>query len=62
MLTYAKMNMKNNMKRLWCKIMLKIGVEYIEGNECLYLYLYPFEELVQKKFFEKLINYELIMN
>jgi hypothetical protein len=27
------MNMKKNMRRLWCKIVLKIGVEQIEGNE-----------------------------
>ncbi len=30
----------NNMIRLWCKIMLKIGVEYIERNERSYIYLY----------------------
>jgi hypothetical protein len=31
----------NNMIRLWCKIVLKIGVEQIEGNERSYIYLYP---------------------
>ncbi len=30
---------KKNMKRLWCKIVLKIGVEQIEGNERSYFYL-----------------------
>jgi hypothetical protein len=41
---------ENNMTRLWCKIMPKIGVEHIEGNEGFYFYLYPFEDLVQRNF------------
>ncbi len=46
MLTYANLNIKKNMTRLWCKILPKIGVEQIEKNEGFYLYLYPFEDLV----------------
>jgi hypothetical protein len=30
--------------------MPKIGVEQIEGNERSYAYLYPFQDLIQKKF------------
>ncbi len=30
---------ENNMIRLWCKIMLKTGVEQIEGNEGSYFYI-----------------------
>jgi len=33
---------ENNMTRLWCKIVLKIGVEQIEKNERFFSYLYPF--------------------
>jgi hypothetical protein len=29
---------------------LKTGVEHIEGNEGSYSYLYPFGDIVQKKF------------
>jgi hypothetical protein len=36
--------------RLWCKIMPKINVEQIEGNEEFYFYLYPFKDLAQKSF------------
>jgi 5-methylcytosine-specific restriction endonuclease McrBC regulatory subunit McrC len=32
---------ENNMTRLWCKIVLKTSVEYIERNEGSYSYLYP---------------------
>jgi hypothetical protein len=46
MLTYANLNIKKNMTRLWCKILPKIGVEQIEKNEGFYIYLYPFEDLV----------------
>jgi hypothetical protein len=42
MLTYGNMNMTS----LWCKIVLKIDVEQIEGNEGPYFYLYPFGDLV----------------
>ncbi len=38
---------EKNMTRLWCKIMLKIGVEWIEGNEGPYFYIYPFGDLTQ---------------
>ncbi len=31
-----------NMTRLWCRIVSKINVEHIEGNEGSYFYLYPF--------------------
>jgi hypothetical protein len=44
---------ENNMARLWYKIMLKIGVEYIEGNERnegSYFYLYRFKDLTQRSF------------
>ncbi len=41
---------EKNMTRLWCKIMLKINVEYIEGNEKSYFYLYLFGDLVQISF------------
>jgi hypothetical protein len=30
--------------------MLKIGVEYIEGNDESYLYLYSFKDLAQRSF------------
>jgi hypothetical protein len=43
---------ENNMKRLWCKIVLKIGVEHIEENEGFYSYLYPFGYLAQRSFEE----------
>ncbi len=46
MLTYENMNMKK-MTRLWCKIVLKIRVEHIEGKDKFYFYLYPFGDLVQ---------------
>jgi hypothetical protein len=48
MLAYANMNIKDNITRLWCKIVPKTSVEQIEGNEgiYLYLYLYPFGDLV----------------
>ncbi len=38
------------MKRLWCKIVPKIGVEQIKGNDGFYFYLYPFKDLVQGSF------------
>jgi hypothetical protein len=41
---------EKNMTRSWCKIMFKINVEQIEGNEGSYFYLYPFEDLVQGSF------------
>ncbi len=33
MLTYANLNMKKYMTRLWCKIMFKIGVKQTKGNK-----------------------------
>jgi len=42
---------EKNMTRLWCKIMLKIGVEQIEANEGSYSYLYPFGDLAQRSFY-----------
>jgi len=36
-----------NMTRLWCKIVLKTGVEQIEGNERFHFYFYPFGHLTQ---------------
>jgi hypothetical protein len=44
---------ENNMARLWCKIMLKTGVEYVERNERnerSYFYLYHFKDLTQRSF------------
>jgi hypothetical protein len=41
---------EKNMKKLWCKIVSKIGVEQNDKNERCYSYLYPFGDLVQKKF------------
>jgi hypothetical protein len=32
---------ENNMTRLWCKIMPKIGVEETKGNEGSYFYFTP---------------------
>ncbi len=43
---------EKNMTRLWCKIMRKIGVEQIEGNEGSYFYLYAFGDLDQRNFQE----------
>jgi len=43
---------ENNMTKLWCKIMFKINIEQIEGNEGLYFYLYPFGYLFQRSFQE----------
>jgi hypothetical protein len=40
---------ENNITRLWCKIMPKIGVEQIKGNERSYSYLYPFGDSTQRK-------------
>ncbi len=39
-----------NLTRLWCKIMLKIGVEQIKRNEGSYSYSYSFGDLVQGHF------------
>jgi hypothetical protein len=38
---------EKNMTRLWCKIVLKNGVEQTKGNERSYFYLYPFGDLTQ---------------
>jgi len=40
----------NNLTRLWCKIMLKTGVEQTEKNEESYSYIYSFGDLVQRNF------------
>ncbi len=37
------------MIRIWCKIVFKINIKQIEGNERSYFYLYIFEDLIQKK-------------
>jgi hypothetical protein len=50
MLTYANINIKDNITRLWCKIVPKSSVKQIEGNEGTYFYLYPFRDLVQRSF------------
>jgi hypothetical protein len=39
-----------NMKKLWCKIVVKIGVEQTKGNEWSYFYLDPFGDLAQWSF------------
>jgi hypothetical protein len=41
---------ERNMQKLWCKIVLKVNVEQIEGNERSYFYLYLFGDLVQRNF------------
>ncbi len=41
---------EKNITRLWCKIMLKIGVEQTKGNEGSYFYLYPFGNPTQGSF------------
>jgi hypothetical protein len=41
---------EKNMTRLWWKIVPKIGVEHIEGNEKSYFYLYLFGDLTQRSF------------
>jgi hypothetical protein len=41
---------EKNMTRLWCKIVPKIGVEQIKGNEGSYSYVYPFGGLIQGSF------------
>jgi hypothetical protein len=41
---------KKNLARLWCKIMLRIGVKKIEGSEGSYFFLYPFGDLAQGSF------------
>jgi hypothetical protein len=41
----CKYEHEKNIIRLWCKIMCKISVKQIEGNEGSYFYLYPFEDL-----------------
>ncbi len=46
----CKHEYEKNMTRLWCKIMLRTGVEQTEGNERSYFYLFPFENLAQGNF------------
>ncbi len=46
----CKYEYKNNMIRLWCKIMLKNGVEQTKGNERSYCYLNPFGDLTHGSF------------
>jgi hypothetical protein len=41
---------EKNMTRLWCKIVPKINVEQIKGNERSYFYFYPFGDLTQGNF------------
>jgi hypothetical protein len=43
----CKLEHEKNITRLWCKIVPKINVEHIEGNERSYFYLYPFRDLIQ---------------
>jgi hypothetical protein len=49
-LAYANMNIKENITRLWCKIVSKTGVEQTKRNEGTYFYLYPFGDFNPKKF------------
>ncbi len=37
---------ENNMRRLWCKIVLETSVEQTKRNEGSCFYLYPFGDLV----------------
>jgi len=48
----CKYEHEKNMTIVWCKIMLMICVEQIEGNEGSYAYLYPFGDLFQGGFYE----------
>jgi hypothetical protein len=41
---------ENNIIRIWCKIVIYIGVEEIKGNMESYFYLYPFGDLIQRSF------------
>jgi hypothetical protein len=41
---------EKNMRRLWCKIILKTDVEQTKENEGSYSYLYPFGDLAQGNF------------
>ncbi len=50
MLTYANMNMKKYMTRLWWKIVFKTNVEQTKANEGSYFYFYPFGDLAQENF------------
>jgi len=50
MLTYANMNIKDNITSLWCKIVPKTSVEQTEGNEGTHFYLYSFGDLTQRSF------------
>jgi hypothetical protein len=43
----CKHEYEKNLTRLCCKIVPKIGVEHIKGNEGSYSYLYPFGDLTQ---------------
>jgi hypothetical protein len=42
----SKHEHENNMTRLWCKIVPKIGVEQTKENEGSYFYFYLFRDLV----------------
>ncbi len=44
----CKHKYEKNMTRLWCKIMFKIDVKHIEGNEGSYLYLYPLRKFLRR--------------
>jgi hypothetical protein len=46
----CKYEHEKNMTRLWCKVVPKTDVEYIEGNEGSYFYLYPFRDITQRSF------------
>jgi hypothetical protein len=41
---------ENNLTKLWCRILPKIGVEQTKGDEGPYFYLYPFGDLAQGNF------------
>jgi len=41
---------EKNITRLWCKIMLKIGVKHTKKNEGSYIYLYACGDLDQEIF------------
>ncbi len=47
---------EKKMTRLWCKIVLKINVEHIEGNEGSYFYLYSFGKEIFKEVFMCALN------
>ncbi len=45
----CKYEHEKNMRKSWCKIMLKTNIEHIERNEGSYFYLYRFGDTTTKR-------------